>query len=134
MNQALNVTAGYTFAASPASDPFKNSLTKLSLNELVDMLKGLQKNPLGHESEINALIDELLNRKKSALQSQFSEGDTGAGIDLQTLMRLMSKLKNHTITDDEMNTLALLLGLDPALLTLAKDASQEGDHGGGDSH
>lgn len=117
MPHDMSVSSGYTFSAPPANDAFKNSLLNMNYPDLESMLKAFQANPAGKLSEINALIDELLKRKQSELAGLFAGGDVGAGEDLKTLNALLAKLKNGTITPDEMSTLALLMGLDATVLT-----------------
>jgi hypothetical protein len=118
--------SGYTPNAPPANNLFVNSLSKLSDKDLDALLKELKQNPEANASQINAVIDELLGRKKSELQSQASGGDAGAGQDLQTLDELMQKLKSGTITDDELQTLALMMGIDPEMLQGMNSSSNPG--------
>jgi hypothetical protein len=115
---SLNNNGGYTFGAPLASPTFRKNITKMSWDNLLGLLIPLKKDPKGVEREINAIIQELIRRKNKDLQSLAKEGNTAAAEDLATLDGLLAKLDNHTITKDDMDTMALLLGIDPALLDI----------------
>jgi hypothetical protein len=90
-------------------------------------LKDKLKDPNLTDAERTAIIDELAKRKSEANKAEKAAGDTGAGEEEDEMQKLLKKLKDGTITAEEMEKLAGMLGVDPKDLEKKKGKGDGGD-------
>jgi hypothetical protein len=107
--------AGGAAPAGGADNQFKQDLKGKSEEEL----KGMLKDPSLTAEQKEAVLDELTNRKDAAKKAEESEGpeETKGGGDEEggedDIEKLRQKLKDGTITPEELEKLAGMLGVDP---------------------
>jgi hypothetical protein len=109
--------------ASPVSPQFQTEIKGMSDQELKDKLK----DPNLTDAERAAIIDELAKRKSEENKAEKASGDTGAGEEEDEMQKLLKKLKDGTITEEELEKLAGMLGVDPKDLEKKKGKGDGGD-------
>ena len=99
---------------------YSNGLKTQSTDSLLSKLS----DPSTEQWQKDAITKELQNRADANQQAQGTGGGEGSGS--EDMQQLLKKLQDGTITDEELQKLAKMLGVDPSKLEAMKGK------GGGD--
>ncbi|WP_083457678.1 hypothetical protein [Herbaspirillum hiltneri] len=100
---------------------YSNGLKTQSTDSLLSKLS----DPSTEQWQKDAITKELQNRADANQQAQGAGGGEGGGS--EDMQQLLKKLQDGTITDEELQKLAKMLGVDPAKLEAMKGKG-DGEH------
>lgn len=139
MNMNVTFTGGSTGPLGGADTPSQNQIDGfkqgLQGKSNEDLMKGLM-DPNTAQWQKDAIMQELQNRADKSGGSQGAGGAGGGGDD--DIQKLLKKLMDGSISDEELKKLAGLMGMKPEDLQAIKGAvqgegvgEQQGDISGG---
>lgn len=125
---SLSITSTSGFSAIPSAsemNSFSDGLKGVSTNDLLGALS----KPGAEPWQKDAIMKELQNRAEEGSKANGDNG--GAGESSDDIQKLLKKLQDGTITAEELQKLAGMLGVDPKALEALK--GKGGSSGGGDT-